>query len=323
MLALVAQIATAQGITVDATRLSERPVLEPGPAWSSTGLFNPAAVTYKGKTILLFRATDNKMVSRIGYAESLDGQHFTARPQPVLEPEAPYEMGGGVEDPRLVEINGTFYLTYTGYNGKDAQLCLATSKDLIHWHRQGVILPAYKGAWNTKWTKSGAMLPQKLNGRWWMYYLGTRTDSDGQERDYMGIASSRDLLHWSDASSAPVLPRNPGAFDSRVMEPGPAPILTNAGVLLLYNGASDRLVYGPAWALFDRQDPTRLIARAERPFLLPELEWEKKGVVPNVIFLEGSISKSTAPGSLELIGYYGAADHVIGAATLKIRIKTQ
>jgi predicted GH43/DUF377 family glycosyl hydrolase len=88
-------------------------------------------------------------------------------------------------------------------------------------------------------------------------------------------------------------------------------MLTTAGILLLYNGASDALVYGPAWALFDREDPAKLLARADRPFLLPELDWEKKGVVPNVIFLEGLI-ESTA--------YYGAADHAIGAARLKITI---
>ena len=97
-------------------------------------------------------------------------------------------------------------------------------------------------------------------------------------------------------------------------------MLTSAGILLLYNGASDALVYGPAWALFDRDDPTKLIARAERPFLLPELEWEKKGVVPNVIFLEGECIKSTHDGTIEAIGYYGAADHVIGAMRLKIAI---
>jgi predicted GH43/DUF377 family glycosyl hydrolase len=308
LLLVLAQLAQ---ITIDASRLSDRPVLEPGPPWSSTGLFNPTAVAYKGKTVLLFRATDAAMISRIGYAESTDGLRFKIRPQPVLEPAAPYELGGGVEDPRLVRIGGLFYLTYTGYNGKDAQLCLATSKDLIHWQRKGVILPAYRGSWNTKWTKSGAILPEKVKDRWWMYYLGTRTDPDGQERDYMGLASSPDLLHWADATSAPVLPRRPGTFDSRVMEPGPAPILTTAGILLLYNGASDALVYGPAWARFDREDPRKLIARADRPFLLPELDWEKKGVVPNVIFLEGLV-ESTA--------YYGAADHVIGAAHLKITI---
>lgn len=320
LLLFISQLAIAQ-IAVEAERLSDKPVLEPGPAWSSTGRFNPAAVEYQGRTVLLFRATDPKMVSRIGYAESTDGLHFKVHAQPVLEPQAPYEQGGGVEDPRLALIDGTYYLTYTGYNGKDAQLCLGASKDLVHWLRYGVILPAYKGTWNTKWTKSGAILPQKVNGRWWMYYLGTRTDLDGQDRDYMGLASSADLLHWSDATTAPVLPRRPGAFDSRVMEPGPAPILTSAGIVLLYNGADDSLVYGPGWALFDSHDPSKLLARAERPFLMPELPWEKKGVVPNVIFLEGAIVKLAPDGRLYANAYYGAADHVIGAARLKITIK--
>jgi predicted GH43/DUF377 family glycosyl hydrolase len=319
LLLLVAHLAGAQ-ITIDASRLSDNPVVEPGPSWSGTGLFNPTAVRYKGKTVVLFRATDARMISRIGYADSVDGLHFKVRQQPVLEPEGPYEKGGGVEDPRLVLINGTYYLTYTGYNGKDAQLCLATSKDLIHWRRKGVILPAYKGTWNTKWTKSGAILPQKVKGRWWMYYLGTRSDADSQERDYMGVASSADLLHWADASPGPVMARRPGTFDSRVMEPGPAPILTKAGILLLYNGASDSLVYGPAWALFDREDPSKLLARADKPFLLPGLEWEKKGVVPNVIFLEGAIV-NVLPDGFEATAYYGAADHVVGAARLKITVR--
>src|SRR5207302_6310831 len=59
-------------------------------------------------------------------------------------PISPYEKGGGVEDPRLVKVGDTYYLTYTGYNNidgmgsdhKDAQLCLATSSDLIHWKRR-------------------------------------------------------------------------------------------------------------------------------------------------------------------------------------------
>jgi beta-1,2-mannosidase len=320
-LLVLASICAYAQISVTASRVSNQPVLEPGPAWTSTGIFNPTAVERDGKIVLLFRATDAKMVSRIGYAESSDGLHFKIREDPVLSPSAPYEAGGGVEDPRVVLIDGIYYLTYTGYNRKDAQLCLATSSDLIHWDRKGVILPAYKGTWNTGWTKSGAILPQKIQGRWWMYYLGTRTDADHQERDYMGIASSTDLLHWQDATAQPVLARNGGAFDSRVMEPGPAPILTSAGILLLYNGADDALVYGPAWALFDRNDPSKPIARADHPFMLPELPWEKTGIVPNVVFLEAAIAGPERNGSLEIRAWYGGADHVVGAARLRITVQ--
>lgn len=306
-------------MTVEAERVSKQPLLRPGASWAESGLFNPAAIRVGVKTILLFRAQDKEHTSRIGYAESTDGLRFTVRPEPVLSPEADYEKNGGVEDPRVVQIGGTYYLTYTGYDTHSAQLCLATSSDLVHWKREGVILPAYHGKWNTQWTKSGAIVQEKINGKWWMYYLGTRKDADGQPRDYMGLASSDDLLHWSDATDEPVLARRAGAFDSRVMEPGPPPFVTEAGILLLYNGADDGLVYGPGWVLFDRQDPRRVVARSERAFVLPSLDWEKVGNVPNVMFLEGAVlNGGSASGGLELSGYYGAADKYIGGLHIQI-----
>jgi predicted GH43/DUF377 family glycosyl hydrolase len=241
-----------------------------------------------------------------------------------MSPETDYEKGGGLEDPRVVQIQGTYYLTYTGYDLHSAQLCLASSTDLIHWTRKGVILPAYKGRWNEQWTKSGAIVPEQIDGKWWMYYLGTKKDSDGKSRDYMGLATSVDLLHWKDATDEPVLHRRPGAFDSRVMEPGPAPFVTSAGIFLFYNGANEDLLYGPGWVLFDKRDPRRVIARADQPFVLPTLEWEKVGNVPNVIFLEGAVKDwtFTTPqhGALSFVGYYGAADKYIGGLRMSVQL---
>jgi predicted GH43/DUF377 family glycosyl hydrolase len=311
--------ASAANVAIVALRRSVQPILQPSAGWTSSGVFNPAAMKVGGKTVLLFRAQDAAHTSRIGYAESADGLHFTARPDPVLSPEAPYEKNG-VEDPRLVQINGTYYLTYTAYDGHSAQLCLAISADLIHWTRKGILLPAYKGKWNTQWTKSGAIVPQQINGKWWMYYLGTRTDADGKARDYMGLANSSDLLHWSDATDQPVLERRPDAFDSRVMEPGPAPMVTDAGILLLYNGANERLVYAPGWILFDKTDPRKVIARADAPFMLPTLRWEMGGQVPNVIFLEGAVVTFQSKGRLAINGYYGAADKYVGAMDIRIHL---
>ncbi len=193
-------ILIAAELSITCTRLSDQPLLSPASGWTEGGIFNPAAIQANGKTVLLFRAQDAKHTSRIGYADSTDGLHFAVRPEPVLAPEAEYEKNGGVEDPRVVEIRGTYYLTYTGYDLHSAQLCLATSQDLIHWDRKGVLLPAYKGTWNEQWTKSGAIIPQQVNGKWWMYYLGTKKDPDGKARDYMGLAESDDLLHWKDAT---------------------------------------------------------------------------------------------------------------------------
>ena len=287
-------------------RLSETPILAPqGTTWESAGTFNPAVVTRDGKIIMLYRAQDKQGTSRLGYAESTDGLHFTRRPNPVLSPETDYEKNGGVEDPRLAQFGDTYYLTYTGYNKKDAQLCLATSKDLIHWDRKGVIIPANQGNWNVKWTKSGAIVPEKVDGKYWMYFLGTSAEG----RDQGGLAESTDLLHWTEATKMPALPVRPGKFDSRVAEPGPSPIVTQNGIVLVYNGADDKLVYRTGVAVFDHNDPRKLISRTDEPIFVPEKDWEKVGQVPNVVFVEGMLHQ----GSRYLL-YYGGADKYVGVA---------
>jgi predicted GH43/DUF377 family glycosyl hydrolase len=308
-------------------RASDTPILSPqGTTWESAGTFNPAVIFVPdklgsgsgaaGKFVMLYRAQDASGTSRLGYAESGDGIHFTRRPEPVLSPETDYEKDGGVEDPRLQKIGDTYVLTYTGYNKKDAQLCLATSRDLIHWERKGVILPAYKGKWNVGWTKSGAIVHEKIGGKYWMYWLGTAAD----KTDQMGLSYSTDLLHWTEATETPALPRRPGKFDSRVVEPGPPPIFTPRGIVLVYNGADENLAYRTGVAIFDRTDPRKLISRTDQPVFAPEREWEKVGQVPNVVFVEGMVPVKTAEDSDRdaFLFYYGAADKYIGVADAKV-----
>jgi len=293
------------------TRASNEPILSSqGSTWESAGTFNPAVILHNGKIVMLYRAQDAAGTSRLGYAESTDGIHFTRRSEPALSPEADYEKDGGVEDPRLQKFGDSFYLTYTGYNKKDAQLCLATSLDLIHWGRKGVILPAYKGNWNKGWTKSGAIVPAKIDGKYWMYWLGTAADNT----DQMGLSYSSDLIHWTEATKTPVLPRRPGKFDSRVVEPGPPPILTEQGIVLIYNGADDHLVYRTGVAIFDSHNPLKVLYRSDAPIFSPGKEWEKVGQVPNVVFVEGMV-----PQKDRWLFYYGGADKYIGIAEAEAR----
>jgi predicted GH43/DUF377 family glycosyl hydrolase len=308
-LALLAPAVAQQGAPLPIgalQRSSDVPVLAPrGNGWESAGTFNPAVIERNHKIVMLYRAQDKQGTSRLGYAESADGIHFSRRAQPVLSPLAPYEKDGGVEDPRLVQFVDTYYLTYTGYNKKDAQLCLATSKDLIHWSRKGVIIPANQGNWNVKWTKSGAIVPEKIGGKYWMYFLGTSADG----KDQAGLAYSSDLLHWTEATKTPALPVRPGHFDSRVAEPGPSPIVTPKGIVLIYNGADDKLVYRTGVAVFDRNDPGKLLWRSDSPVFSPEKEWEKIGQVPNVVFVEGMVKRND-----RYLFYYGGADEYVGVA---------
>ena len=306
------------------SRVSDTPIVAPeGDGFESAGTFNPSVVKYDGKFVMLYRAQDHQGKSSLGYATSKDGVHFVRRPEPVMAAEAPYETGGGVEDPRIVKIEDTFYLTYTGYNNQggsgihssgpvhgDAQLCMATSTDLIHWKRRGIIMPAYKGKWNVGWTKSGAIVPERINGKYWMYYLADAKHQLTQ----MSIAYSNDLLHWTDVLDHPVLASRPNMFDSQVVEPGPAPVITPNGIFLIYNGADDNNIYRTGWVLFDKKDPARVIARSDQPIFEPVHEWEKIGQVPNVVFVEGLVSDGN-----RWLFYYGGADKYVGVASAALR----
>lgn len=170
----------------------------PGNGWESKYLYNPAAMVIDNKVILLYRAQNDSLISAIGLAWSYDGYNFTRYNKPVFYPSEPYESKG-TEDPRLIRVNGTFYMTYTGYNGSQAQLCMATSENLIDWKKWGPILPdctdvvyRYDDMLNDNrpregWSKSGAIAPEKVNGLYQMQW----GDS------YLYAANSTDLIHWN------------------------------------------------------------------------------------------------------------------------------
>lgn len=280
------------------------PIILPyGIGFMSKATFNPAAIEEKGTIYLFFRAQDWTGIgswngtSRIGIAVSHDGIHFTIRSTPVIVPTNSYEIPGGCEDPRIVSNDGKYYMTYTGYNGETARLCEAVSTDLIHWQKLGPIFS------QMGWSKSGAILSTKINGKYIMYF--------GDSNIY--IAYSNDLIHW-EASPYPVLTPRPGMFDSILVEPGPPPIMTENGILLIYNGANYSHEYAVGAVLFSKDNPTQVIERLDKPFLKPIQSWEKYGQTPNVVFAEGLVMLKD-----EWLLYYGAADTYTGVAVMNVR----
>ncbi len=276
-------------------RYVDNPVIFPdGEGFDASATFNPAAVVKDGKVYLFYRAQEVWFgTSVIGLAVSEDGFHFEKMDEPTIVPEYELELLGGCEDPRIVKINDTYYMTYTAYDKKVARLALARSKDLIHWEKLGLAFPEWG------WSKSGAIIPVKINGYYWMYF----GDSS------IWIARSKDMVHWETDRDWIVLKPRRGYFDSKLVEPGPPPIIVGDKILLIYNGADDNLVYSVGWAIFSLEDPTKLIARAEEPILTPETYWEKFGQVRNVVFAEGLVYFN---GKWFL--YYGAADTFVCVA---------
>lgn len=280
-------------------RYEANPIITPrGNTWESKDVFNPAAWS-DGETIyMLYRAEDSTGVgiwngtSRIGLATSTDGVNFVRETDPVLEPTEEWELPGGTEDPRVVQIDDTFYLTYTAYDGETARLALASSADLRNWTKHGLMFP------ERGWTKAGAIVPNKINDRYWMYFGDTS----------IWIAWSEDLINWTVVEEPVMYPRE-GMFDSGLIEPGPTPLITEHGILLLYNSADNDLVYRTGQALFDLNDPARLLKRSDHWFMEPIDEMEVGGQIPNVVFIEG-YGELNGKGYL----YYGMGDSGIGVA---------
>lgn len=277
------------------------PILLPqGTGFEAKAVFNATAIVANDTIFLFYRAEDWqgirkwKGTSTIGMAYSVDGINFTRRSMPVIVPEFDYETPGGCEDPRIVKINNMYYLTYSAYNGETARLALAVSRDLIHWEKKGIIIP-----W--EWSKAGAILPEKINGKYVMYF-GDKS---------IWIAYSDDLLNWT-IDEKPVLEPRAGYFDNRIVEPGPQPIIIDEGILLIYNGSNKEIHYEPGWVLFSKNDPKKVIARSEKPMLYLSEDWEKFGQVPNVIFVEGLVNYKNS-----WYLYYGAADTYVGVAVTK------
>ncbi|PYV94672.1 MAG: glycosidase, partial [Acidobacteria bacterium] len=86
------------------------------------------------------------------------------------------------------------------------------------------------------------------------------------------------------------------------------------GIVLIYNAADNKLVYRTAVAVFDRNNPSKLLWRSDEPLFAPEKEWEKIGQVPNVVFVEGMVRRHN-----RYLFYYGAADKYIGIAEASVR----
>jgi predicted GH43/DUF377 family glycosyl hydrolase len=306
--------------------------------WEAKNVYNPAVTVRNDTLFMLYRAQDSAGCSRIGLAKSIDGIHFIRDRAPVLFPRndayKKYEWPGGCEDPRLVQDSaGTYYLTYTAYDGTTARLMLATSTDLYHWKKLGLVFTGdqYKNMWSKSGSvisdyEDGKIVARKINGSYYMYW--------GDK--YIWLAASPDLIHWTPLQQAPdnnydsvyaaynisklkiALPTRKQMFDCNIVESGPPAMVTDKGILLIYNSRNIPSIgdtslpegtYTVSEVLFDKNDPGKIVERMDHYFLKPEKSYEFSGEVNNVCFAEGLASYKN-----KWWLYYGTADSKIAVA---------
>jgi len=318
-------------------------ILEPtGNAFENHAVLNPGCILVDNVTHLYYRAVREGNFSTIGYCRLEEGNITMRLDRPLLMPEYPYEAHG-LEDPRVIFLDGLYYLFYTAYDGKNVHVAYATGHDPMHFQKQGVIsssisyaealalLPEspefnpyrwygehYQETINPRvqlWEKDTFIFPKKINGKFLLLirvmpgmqivWVDALSDLTPQWwRSFLSNMDTHVLLH-------PAL-----WFETRKIGPGCPPIETPDGWVLIYHAVETTPqgnVYRAAAALLDLKNPAKVIARLPNPLFSPVEMWEKTGDAPNVVFPTGATVQQDV-----ITVYYGAGDSHIAAKTLKL-----
>lgn len=312
------------------------------------GVLNPGVIKVDDIIHLFYRALAKDNYSTIGYCRLSAPMEVESRNEiPVLVPQSTYEFQG-LEDPRIVKIEDTFYLTYTAYDGVNALGALAISKDLIQWQKLGILVPQItyqefkhfiesEGTIKEKyirfneyqkshekqdrhvflWDKNLLFFPRKIDGKFCFLH---RIKPDIQI--VVSVEKLEDLtiefwqnyfIHFDEH----IVLGSKYPHEVSYIGGGCPPIETSEGWLMIYHGVHDSIkgyVYSACAALLDLHNPAHEIARLPYPLFFPEKEWELKGEVNNVCFPTGTVVEGDT-----LYIYYGAADERIAVASLSMK----
>lgn len=306
--------------------------------FENEGVLNPAIIREGNFIHLFYRAVRKGNFSTIGYCK-LDAplnvieRHTT----PLLSPEFDYEKQG-MEDPRIVQIDGIYYLSYIAFDGKDALGAVATSADLKHFNKQGIIVPQikysefdklieqdsannsryekdFKGDEVTVMDKDLVFFPRRVNGNLTFMH---RIKPDIQIASVKSLGEltpqfwEEYLAHLGDH----IMLRPRLSHDIAYVGGGCPPVETEHGWLVIYHGVKNGASgyqYCACAALFDLDDPQKEIARLPYPLFKPDREYELSGDVNNVCFPTG-----TALFDDTLYIYYGAGDDIIACASVSL-----
>ncbi|MGQ9719399.1 MAG: hypothetical protein ACUVWK_06160 [Nitrososphaerales archaeon] len=299
-------------------RVKKNPIIMPRFFWESKATFNPGAIYLDGRVHIVYRAMSQDDTSVLGYAYSRDGIHIDYRhPDPIYMPRKEFERkqqpgNSGCEDPRLTVIGDKIYMCYTAFDAKNPPRVALT------WIRVDDFLDR---KWY--WAKPVLISPPGLDDKDACVFPEKVKDPGTGEEKYLIIHRIGHDIDSALTSSLEfngetwigeyrwVTPRK-GCWDSVKIGIAAPPIKTREGWILLYHGVDEEATYRVGAILLDPKDPLEVIARTDEPIFEPEETYEKIGLVNNVVFPCGAVVIVN-----KIYMYYGAADRVIGVATLE------
>lgn len=238
-------------------------------------------------------------ISHLRVFRSRDGRSTSWTPGPQWFPELPCEAYG-IEDPRITEIEGKYWITYVAISPRGVATALASTEDFETFERHGVIFPPEN--------KDIVLFAQKVSEQYVALHRPNPISRFG--RPQMWVARSPDLLHWGQHEC---LYSGCDDWESDKVGAGAPPLAVDEGWLEIYHGvrrstrANEVGAYSAGALLLDRDDPTHVLKRSRGPIMQPSAEFERTGFVQNVVFPTALIE---CDDLLQL--YYGAADACIG-----------
>jgi len=308
-------------------RYSNNPILSPVDqnSWESFAAFNGSVVEDNSTTHLLYRAMSQNQringkelkLSVVGHAQSQDGFNFEKR-ELFLKPEEEWERYG-LEDPRITKIDNEFFVFYTALSDfppypTAIKIGVANFKDFNSPIEKHLVTPFN--------SKAMVLFPKKINGKY-VALLTANTDIP-PSRIAMATFENKEEIwsqvywrKWYQQLDQNALPLQ--RINSDQLEVGCVPLETEYGWLLIYAHIQhyyhqESRIFGIEAAMLDRDNPQKIIARYEKPLLVPSEKYEIEGIVQDVVFPSGSLIKND-----NLFLYYGATDTTCCVASMPLK----
>ena len=306
------------------TRSSENPILTradipdvPPGIVDATSVFNPGAVMHDGRHLLMLRVQTRGRETFFMTAGSDDGTHFEVSPH-IVPIRGIDRVAGTVYhsyDPRITRLGDTYYVMFAMDTDAGCRLGLARTTDFA--------TVDFVGTSGTDDIRNGVLFPEKIGGDYVRLDRPNRVsfESGVTSGDTIVLSRSDDLIDWRPV--APVM-RGRLHYWDELIGPGPPPVKTREGWLLVYHGIATHLagacIYQAGVALLALDDPAEVLARSRNNILEPREPYEMIGQVPNVVFpsgmiVEGYDGRGFADPDGRVLVYYGAADTSVGLAT--------
>ncbi len=294
-----------EGYNMPIWRYNQNPIIQRNAIPTSNSIFNSAVVPFGDGYAGVFRC-DSKCVSMDIFAGfSKDGINWEINHEPIVfEGDTEVTKREYRYDPRVCFIEDRYYITWcNGYHGPT--IGIAYTFDFKTFHQlENAFLP---------YNRNGVLFPRKINGKYAM--LSRPSDTGHTPFGDIFFSQSPDLEYWGHHRHVmSTFKDDASAWQSTKIGPGPVPIETDEGWLLIYHGVINTcngFVYRMGAALLDINEPWKVIKRSKAYVLAPYELYECVGDVPNVVFPCATLTDADT-GRIAI--YYGCADTVTGLA---------